>query len=83
MCNGKYDALDNYDVEYQEAMEDLQYEIDKNGLECADNYRAYRVSDAKGKAEFLSQKRSGCCGFFGSHTMINGNKWIIGCNYGH
>ena len=67
----------------REVFDDLMYEINKNDLECADNYRAYRFSDKKHYEEYRKAEERGCCGFFQSHTMVDGEKWIIGCNYGH
>lgn len=67
----------------KELWEDLEYEINRNNLECADNYRAYRYADKLFFEGFMESHNRGCCGFFLSHTHIEGEKWIIGCNYGH
>jgi len=67
----------------EEVWDDLRYEIARNGLEYADNFRAYRYSDEYGYEQFLKKQNNGCCGFFHSHTKVAGEKWIIGCNYGH
>ena len=66
-----------------EVWEDLQYEIARSDLEYADNFRAYRFRDNYLFDEFQKAERNGCCGVFQSHTVVNGEKWIIGCNYGH
>lgn len=72
-----------FEEEYEQAIKDLHYEIARLDLEYADNYRAYRVHDNAGRKEFHRQERRGCCGVFKSYTTIDGNKWIIACNYGH
>lgn len=63
--------------------EDLRYEIARSELECADNFRAYRHKDKKFFNQFMEAKDKGCCGCFESNTLVDGEKWIIGCNYGH
>lgn len=67
----------------KEVWEDLRYEIARNDLDNADNFRAYRYNDDFLKDAFLESVRRGCCGNFQSHTVVDGEKWIIGCNYGH
>lgn len=67
----------------KQVWEDLEYEIIKNDLEYADNFRAYRYKDKLFFDEFMYHENNGCCGVFHSHTIINGEKWIIACNYGH
>ncbi len=67
----------------QEVWDDLRYEIARNGLENADNFRAYRMRGHLGYEAYLNARNTGCCGFFESSTMVDGEKWIIGCNYGH
>jgi hypothetical protein len=74
---------EDYEVDYKQAMLDLEYEVQKNDLDCADNYRAYKYGDDVGLHKYTELENQGCCGFFQSHTVINGEKWIIGCNYGH
>jgi len=63
--------------------DDLEYEIGRNGLDYADNYRAYRVKDGYLLPEFVAARKRGCCGEFETSTIVNGDKWIVGCNYGH
>lgn len=72
-----------FEEEYAQALADLHYEVCRHDLEYADNYRAYRVHDRAGIHKFRQREKKGCCGFFTGHTTINGNKWIIACNYGH
>jgi len=71
------------DPQREQAMRDLDYEIARHGLEYADNYRACRLDDAEGLAAYNRQAARGCCGAFDTTTKIDGNKWAIGCNYGH
>ena len=67
----------------QEVWDDLRYEIGRADLEYDDNWRAYRYKDKFLFKEFKQAENKGCCGFFNTSTIINGEKWIIGCNYGH
>jgi hypothetical protein len=64
-------------------LEALEYEIARADLEYADNYRAYRVHDGLGKAEYHGALAKGCCGFFDASAVVDGEKWRIGCNFGH
>ena len=66
-----------------QVMIDIDYEVGRNQLEYADNYRAYRLKDGLGQLEFDHNKRNGCCGEFESSTIVDGDQWIIGCNHGH
>ena len=62
----------------------IVYEEARLDLEYADNFRAYRVSDGFLKKEFFESKARGCCGELESNYIdLSGEKWIIGCNYGH
>lgn len=67
----------------EQIWEDLEYEIARNNLEYADNYRAYNFDTGKGFKAYVKATNKGCCGFFESATKLNGEKWVIGCNYGH
>ena len=80
---GTDDDLPNFSKVPQEVWEDLKYEIARNDLDYADNYRAYRYKDSFLKDEFIKADNQGCCGCFESHTVVDGEKWIIGANYGH
>ena len=64
-------------------MEALDYQVGRNDLEYADNYRAFRDKDNFLKDSFLAKESTGCCGFFEDAVTVNGEKWIVGCNYGH
>ena len=67
-----------------EIIEAIEYEIGRYELDCADNYRAYRLSDKFLKRQFLDRKNQGCCGEFEcTYIDLSGEKWVIGCNYGH
>ena len=75
--------MSDFNAVPEQVWDDLQYEIERNELEYADNFRAYRVSDDFLREAFDEAERSGCCGFFQTHTVVDSEKWIIGCNYGH
>ena len=62
---------------------DLEYEAARSEKDCIDNFRAYRVKDNFLKKEYIQAFNSGCCGVFESSTIVDGDKWIIGFNYGH
>ena len=78
---GRY--VSPFDSVPKQVWEDLQYEIARHGLECSDNYRAYRFKDDHLFKEYMKAAESGCCGCFESSTTVDGDKWIIGCHYGH
>jgi hypothetical protein len=67
----------------KQVWEDLEYEIARRELEYADNFRAYRYIDQYLYKEYMESKNKGCCGEYESSTRVNGQQWIIGCNYGH
>jgi len=61
----------------------LQYHIDKNGFDYADNFRVYKDNDYEGMMKYEERFENGCCGFFDMEIEIDNEKWHIGCNYGH
>lgn len=68
----------------QEVWEELRIEIARNDLDCVSSLRAYRYSDRLYQTMFDHSAANDCCGVFQSHIIIsNGEKWIVGCNYGH
>ena len=67
-----------------EIIEAIEYEVGRYDLEYADNYRAYRLNDGFLKSQFFHRRKRGCCGEFESNYIdLSGDKWVIGCNYGH
>ncbi len=62
------------------ALSDL---VEEHDLECADNFRAYRVADNYSKDEYEQAEREGCCGSFEDTVNIDSEEWVVGCNYGH
>lgn len=68
-------------AQYPEAMEELQYQIARNGLEYTDSYRmAFFDDDAQVEAY---DDAVTCCGSFDYTMQINGKRVLIGCNHGH
>ena len=63
--------------------EDLEYEIARAELEYADNFRAYRPRDNKYASQYEMAEGAGCCGSFETAVKEDGERWIVGCNYGH
>ena len=70
-------------AEDRQAIEDIDYEVARGELDCADNYRWYKDGDAEGQKLYEEAREDGCCGSLDTSTFINGQKWFIGCNYGH
>lgn len=67
-----------------DVLRELLLEIVKAELEYADNFRGYRYKDKHLFNEFIKAKDQGCCGVFETYVFDDeGNKWIVGCNYGH
>lgn len=68
----------------KEIIEAICYEIGRNDLDFADNYRAYRHKDDYLYLDYLATLDGGCCGYFDvDYIDRNGDTWTIGCNYGH
>lgn len=78
---GRY--ISPFDTVPEQVWDDLRYQIAQRDLEYADNFRAYRFIDDYLRKEFEAARNKGCCGCYESATTVNGQKWIIGCNYGH
>ena len=71
-----------------EIPEDIRWQIDhiieQDKLEYADNYRAFRIKDLYGHAEYVKAYDKGCCGFMDCVVRdMQGDQWVIGCDYGH
>jgi len=75
--------MESVDFVPEQVWADLEYEIARAELEYADNLRAYRYKDGRGLEAYKRAERRGCCGSFETSTMVEGEKWIIGCNFGH
>ena len=68
----------------EDVLYELKYEIGRNDLEYVDGYRAYRVKDNYLREEYRKVRDGGCCGEMKiGVTDSIGDKWIVGCNYGH
>jgi hypothetical protein len=67
----------------REVWEQLEYEVLKNNLDCDDNYRAFRIQGHTHFGGYVSARRNGCCGEYISSTVVNGDIWVMACNYGH
>lgn len=68
----------------EEIIEAISYEVGRNDLEYADNYRAYRHKDGKFQEDYDDAVQHGCCGYWDiDYTDTHGDVWTIGCNYGH
>lgn len=50
---------------------------------CTDNFRFAKLDDADAMDEYCQNQSDGCCGFFDNIVIIAGEKYMIGCNYGH
>lgn len=50
---------------------------------CVDNYREAVADDPEAVAKYEEMRRDGCCGAFDAVVLIKGQKYMIGCHYGH
>lgn len=66
----------------EKAINALHYHIGREDLEYVDNMRVARKNHREFQ-QYLDQQRKGCCGSFDIEVWIDGEKWAIGCNYGH
>lgn len=67
----------------RKVVEALQYEIDREDLEYADNYRIAKRDDSWQRAAYDEAASFGCCGSFNTIVVVDGVEWMVGCNYGH
>ena len=67
----------------EKAWNALWYEIGRDDLEYADNFRVARKDSPKQMEDYNKRVQRGCCGYMDTHIKIDGVKFIIGCNYGH
>ena len=67
----------------EDILKEILYRTIELNLEFADNFRAYRVRDGYLRDEFVKAVARGCCGVYEHGTTYQGDKWVIGCNYGH
>jgi hypothetical protein len=68
----------------EDVLRELRYEIGRADLDCANNYRAYRCKDSHLYDEWMAARKRGCCGFYETSIVDdNGDRWMVGCNYGH
>lgn len=63
--------------------EALNEAIEREGLDCADNFRFARVGNEDEEFAFNRAIEDGCCGSFNQKLMIGDFEYMIGCNYGH
>lgn len=69
------------DDEYKFIINKLN-EVSK-GYDFADNFRCGKIGKSSSMRAYNREKESGCCGFFDDFVEYNGNKYLIGFNYGH
>ena len=67
----------------QQVWDSLVWDIAVEGLEYADNFRAYRFEDNFLFDDYIKAANLGCCGVFEGDCTVDGNRWIYGCNHGH
>jgi hypothetical protein len=49
-----------------------------------DNFRMARVWKSSDCRRYQREKKNGCCGFYDELVIgPDGNKYLLGCNYGH
>lgn len=51
--------------------------------ENATSPRAYKVGEDRWRSVFETIKENDCCGSYEDTIEIDGEKWVIGFNYGH
>lgn len=80
--------LDDYDLDgrYGRAVAvQLRHEIAKmtKDLDCVDNIRVALAGDRMEMNHYRWRKSQGCCGSVDREVFVNGQRFAIGCNYGH
>lgn len=81
--NNRSDRMQALFIRFPAAREELDYQVARHDLEYADNYRVARVNYAGEMEAYYEAQRYGCCGTFEWSLTIDGQKFLIGCNYGH
>jgi hypothetical protein len=51
--------------------------------EYPDNLRCAKASSQEEVIEYFRRAKNGCCGFFDEEIEVDGEKFLIGFNYGH
>lgn len=67
----------------EKAWNELWYQIGREDLEYDDNHRVARKDDDAEMEAYNEAVEQGCCGSFDIEVVIDGEKWCVGCNYGH
>lgn len=67
----------------EKALEILEKHIENFSLDYADNFRVANMNSQEEMDAFEEQSMNGCCGSYETEIEINGETWMIGCNYGH
>jgi len=78
-----YNSDESHMTDREKALNELYYQIGREGLYNVDNIR---IADQSNPDEFQAydkQASQGCCGSFDTTVTINNTVYMIGCNYGH
>lgn len=78
-----FDNMQEQLKRYPKAVAELRYQIDAHDLEYADNWRVAKRDDAFQRLAYDEAISFGCCGSFDTVVVIDGEEFLIGCNYGH
>lgn len=58
--------------------------INQRDLDCVDNIRIAKIGNSSQKRRYRKQQKSGCCGFMDViREAPDGQRYMVGCNYGH
>lgn len=79
---GYQDVLPENVVRWAESA--IGAEMKKRKELCVDNYRVARLGSSTQMRRYRKQQKNGCCGSFDEvRKGPDGQKYLIGCNYGH
>lgn len=78
-----YNPDESQMTDREKALNELFYQIGKEGLEYVDNIRVALANDTIEFKEYDKKASQGCCGSFDTTVIINGDVYMIGCNHGH
>jgi len=81
----KYLGYDSWVQRYGEDVADQLHAWfnEDDGYECMDNLRVARVGIFAEERAYENQKSEGCCGIYDEESEIEGQKDLVGFNYGH
>jgi len=81
--NNTRDEMQALFLRYPKVVAELRYQIDAHDLDYDDNWRIAKRDDSYDRVLYDEIASHGCCGSFNTVVVVDGEEFLIGCNYGH